>query len=158
MENFLTKLGASSVFITGAEVYTALQLGTVDYAGWTSQAWEVMNFKDVSKYYLSNLALPVGHLTVNVDSWKALDDDLKRAVRLSAAHYSRVVATEYAAAERLLEARMKEGTMIILPEAEIAKMRKAAVQVWDEIAAKTPRCAEAVGIVKDYLRKNAVIK
>lgn len=156
---FLNALGASTVFITGAEVYPALQLGTVDAAGWSSQAWEALNYKEVCKYYLKPaLGFPTCNLLVNMEAWNALPIDLKNALELAAERYTRACMTEALAMERRQEVLMREGAMIVLPDDEVAKMREVAIGVWDEIGAKSPRNAEAVKIVKDYLRAHAVIE
>jgi len=158
-EAFLAKLGASTVMLTGEEIYTALQLGTVDGVGWSAQGWEIENYKEVAQYYIQpSLGVFVGHVQINMDAWNSLPDDLKNVVAWSSEHYARVVSSEFLAAKRKQEAAMQEGVMIVIPDAEVAKMREVALEVWDEIAAKSPRHAAAVEIVKDYLKSQGVIK
>jgi len=152
-EGFLAELGASTIFLPVAEIYTALQLGTVDAAGMSPHAWTGMNYKDVAKYYIQNppLGICTGHLLVNSKDWEALPDDLKNVLGWAAEHYIRIISSEYNNDQRMIEASMEPGRSIVLPPEEVAKMRKRAVKVWDDIAKKSPRCAEAVKMVKDYL-------
>ena len=112
-----------------------------------------MNYKDVAKYYIQNppLGICTGHLLVNAKDWKELPNDLKNVLGWAAEHYVRIVSSEYNNDQRMIEGSMEPGRSIVLPPAEVAKMRKRAVKVWDDIAKKSPRCAEAVKMVKDYL-------
>jgi len=80
MAAFFEEMGASTMWIPGSEIYTGLQLGTMDAATWggegTYYGWK---WYEVAKY-ISKLR-PHGshgeHLTANLDAWNELPDDLK---------------------------------------------------------------------------------
>ena len=78
-----------------------------------------------------NLALPVGHLLVNAKAFNSLSKDLQNIFAWSAERYGRIVASEYAAAERLQESTMNQEAIIRLPAGDLAKMRKIAIETWD---------------------------
>lgn len=159
--DFLVELGAESVSITGGELYTALQLGTVDACTWSSQAMVLMKFYEVCPYYIEPpLSTATTNIAMNMDAWKALPDDLKNVIQWSATEWVYLCCRKYREQEEIMEAEFdKYGvTIITLPEVEVEEMMEAAMKVWDDIAAKSPRCAKAVGIWKDYLKVKGRIK
>lgn len=153
------KLGASPVFLTGSEVYTALQLGTIDGAGWNTRAWDDMHWKEVAKYILLP---PVqshhGELIVNMDAWNSLPDDLKYILKSAAWKAGRMDEQIRIRQERRMYQQLmieSPERVLVMPDAEVAKMRKAAEEVWDNVVAKySPECARAVEAMKEYLRSN----
>jgi TRAP-type C4-dicarboxylate transport system substrate-binding protein len=152
--DLLKELGGSPVFITGAEVYTALQLKTVDAASWTMMAWSHMNFREAAKYYcLPRTANMVVALVVNMDAWKTLPDDLKKIMEWSARDWILYNATHYHAVETTQENQMDSDRMVVLSKADQAIVQKAAFKVWDNIAKMSPRNAKAVELIRNYLRK-----
>jgi len=157
-EELLVKMGVTPVYIAPPEVYTSLQLGTIDGCGFSAQAWDQMNFKEVCKYYVKpGLMFVSGNLLVNTKRWNALPDDLKNVVELSALSYIRDVSSAFIAQERLIEAKIEKDRLMILPQSEVIKMRKIALSVWEKIAQKSAISEKAVKIVKDYLKDNGVL-
>lgn len=158
----VTALGGSTVFITGAEVYTALQLGTVDASTWTMQAWSHMNFQEVAEYYcLPSLQPMVVHLCVNMDSWNSLPDDLKDILHWSAWNWVSYNITQYHDVEMKQENYMRRyepDRICELSAEDQAKVQQVAFGVWDDIAAKSPRTAQAVEIIRSYLTEIGVIE
>jgi TRAP-type mannitol/chloroaromatic compound transport system substrate-binding protein len=81
----LTRMGASSVFMPGAEIYQALQRGVInafEYGGSTSA--NDMGFHEVFKYmYLSLTRAPAdtSGFECRIDKWEALPDDLKQILK-----------------------------------------------------------------------------
>jgi len=155
--SFLEKLGASPLTVAGGEVYTALQLGTIDAATWLPNAWEVNHFNEVAEYYclpqLQNCNLP---LCINLDVWNSLSEDLQYVLLWSSHDWALYNLSEnYTYTTRVENSIMKNEPerMIWLPPEEQEKMRQVAFEVWDEIAAESPKCAEAVAIYRGYLKK-----
>ncbi len=157
--DLLRELGGSPVFMTGGEIYTALELNTLDAASWTMMAWTHMNWKEVAKYYtLPRTANMIVALVLNMDAWKALPQDLKNIVEWSARDWILYCASHYREVEATQENNMEPGRMITLSESDQAKVQQAAFRVWDKIAAMSPRNAKAVEIIKTYLKKIGRIK
>jgi TRAP-type mannitol/chloroaromatic compound transport system substrate-binding protein len=85
-------MGGSPVFISGSEVYSALDKGTIDVGEWTGLADNfAVGFHEVSDAFLyPSFHSPVGVDDVFVDqeAWDALPDDLKRIVEVAVANWS----------------------------------------------------------------------
>jgi len=81
-------LGAETLTIPGAEVYTALNTGLVDGADWSSVGANYkMKFYEVAPYYSRPGDYHVGgmgELTMKMDKWNALPDDLKAILSCAA--------------------------------------------------------------------------
>ena len=75
----MEKLGATPVAIAPEEIYTAMQLGTVDAVGRDFIAWETGNYGEVAEYMIGypSLCCPPLPIIVNPDSWNELPQDLK---------------------------------------------------------------------------------
>jgi len=74
-------MGGSPVFISGSEIYSALDKGTIDVGEWTGLADNFsVGFHEVTEAFIyPSFHSPVGVDDVFVDqeAWDALDDDLK---------------------------------------------------------------------------------
>jgi TRAP-type mannitol/chloroaromatic compound transport system substrate-binding protein len=81
-------LGANTLTIPGAEVYTALNTGLVDAADWSSVGANFkLKFHEVAKYYTRPGDYHVGgmgELTMKQDKWNALPDDIKNILLVAA--------------------------------------------------------------------------
>ncbi|MEM1925360.1 MAG: TRAP transporter substrate-binding protein DctP [Pyrobaculum sp.] len=86
-------LGAKAITLPVGEIYTALQLGTVDCAEWNDYVTNyVLGFHEVAKYVLDpppGMTIHTGvfldnPLVVNPKAWEELPDDLKTVVRVAA--------------------------------------------------------------------------
>lgn len=85
-------MGGSPVFISGSEVYSALDKGTIDVGEWTGLADNyAVGFHEVSDAFLyPSFHSPVGVDDVFVDqeAWDALPDDLKAIFETAVANWS----------------------------------------------------------------------
>lgn len=159
MLDLLEMLGAMPVFLAGEEIFTGLQLGTIDAAGWSSEAWETMKWGEVCKYYtMPHLGQCMAHISVNMDAWNSLPDDLKYILKSAVTVYSYYVVQTDIAMERMLEASIPPERITTLSDEDVEELKKISIQVWDKIAKKSPRCAEGVEIMKEYLRKSGAIE
>ena len=151
---WLDSVGAKTTYIPGPELYTSFATGIIDAAvyGGASDYLD-MSLGEVCNYYLYDpyaVNPNTDYIGVNMDAWNSLPDDLKAI--FEAASWERVlwVGTrfylgEYTAVEEMgLEA-------IRWPAEDIAKLNEAAVPFWEREAARTPRNAKAVQIMKDWL-------
>lgn len=157
---FYGKLGASAMTLTGAEIYQALQLGTVDMAEFND--WLVnmeMGFHEVTDYAIEP-ALHTGstddkELIVNPDAWNKLPEDLQDIVLAcrDCARYLSSIA--YGIANEQARQKWKAGgvQVITLPEEDIAEARRVAARVILEFAERNPQAAEYVRIYATTLRE-----
>ena len=147
-------LGASPVFLTGGEIYTALELGTVDAASWTSIAWSKMNWSEVAKYYCKPRTADMNlGLVVNKKKYDALPEKYKIILDLAAREWIDNMMINYHEIEVLQEKKLDLKRLCVLSPEDQAKVQKMAIQVWDKIAKMSPRNAEAVKIIKAYMKK-----
>lgn len=130
-------LGGSPVIISSAEMYMALQRGTVDGAATGTPAAVSRKVYEVQKYMtVAGFNTAEFVVQANLDWWKGLSPELQKAhTRASqevAAHISQIVAEEEAKA---LDVVKKAGVQVHVPtEAELKALKDATVSVRDAFA------------------------
>lgn len=149
-------MGASPVFLSGAEIYTALATGVVDAVRWGSPA---VNFKialhEVGKYYIqpSPMPAPNNNFLINQGAWDSLPDDIKAMMKQAA----KVASLDYMAQGAQLDAialkAMKETgiEVVTIPDSEWSKMEENVRSLWAEYANEDPLAARAVAMLQEYL-------
>jgi TRAP-type C4-dicarboxylate transport system substrate-binding protein len=155
---FYQALGANGVSVAGGEVYTALQLGTVDAAEYND--WIVnkeMGFHEVTDYVIEpsmhNGVLTEKDLIVNPAAWEELPDDLK-AIVLAARDSARYISSqEFGVMSQLIKTDwVDSGVEVInLPEADVAKMQAVALEFLNTYKAQHPGTAEFLDIYAKVL-------
>lgn len=149
---FYKALGASPVSVSGPEIYTALQLNTVDAAEWMGWRENMeMAFQEVVKYVLE----PASHLggtsnqflLVNPEKWNELPADLKQIVLLARdeARYKSAITVKIDNAAFRHKWEAKGVEVFSLPETEFKKMREIGMKVFKEYAESNP-------VGKEYLK------
>ena len=135
--------------MTGADIYQALQLGTIDGAEYND--WLVnkeMGFNEVTKYViepgLHTGATDDKELIVNPAAWKSLPDDLKGVVTACRDRARYLSATAYEiAGEKAKQEWLDAGVEILnLPEGDVLEARKIAAKVIADFSQKSPLAAE----------------
>jgi len=152
------KLGASPMFLPLEELYTGLAMGTVDASKYAGPAvhWD-LTLMEVAKYEMFPSSLGpqmAGNLVFSLDTWKALPDDLKHINEMAAWDAGYRYYTQYQIENLKAIERMKEeyGVEVMsLPAAELAKVESLREEVWDEVAAKGPRAAKGIAILKELM-------
>lgn len=156
--DLLKELGASMVSVSGSELYTALATAVIDgcvYGGFKTQ-WNLGNHEQTNYIMWPKIMSVHGpwNLLINMDSWNALDDDLKAIVETAWIQQEALnFINKYNGDIEYLAKMQAYGLKVVtLPEAEQAKMVEAAKVVWASIAAEDEYCARAVGLLEDYLK------
>lgn len=156
ISDLFSHFGAGVVVLPGSEVFNALETGIVDAADW---AWLDLNDKtglfDICDYaFYAPHSMGVTELSIGMDAWEALEDDLKELVTAETAAYSAELKTMLDAAETEAEARVAaKGTQLIRwPETERAKIRAAQVGIWNGMAEKSSFAREAVESHRAFMR------
>jgi len=165
MSEWLTKLGATTTYIPGGELYTALATGVVDGAHWGDAGpMYVMKFHEVLKNYMKPEPI-VGswnNLIINMDIWKSLTPLQQKAIETAAmacGDFRSTENTRVLAQTSLNKMETEWGVKVnTLGPADIAAMTEAAKLVWEETAKKDPVNAKAVGMMKDFLRELGYLK
>lgn len=156
--DFLKSMGAAVVVLPGGEVYSALDKGVVDAADWSSPALNLMSgHHRVAKYfnYPGYHSLPQADFTVNKREWEKLPDDIKAILEVAVREWAFDFSQRAFIADLEAVGKMQsEGAVLVKwSDENLAKVRKIAEKVWDEWAAKSPRCKEAIDLQKAWLRK-----
>jgi TRAP-type mannitol/chloroaromatic compound transport system substrate-binding protein len=153
----LNKLGAAATFIPHSDVYMALQLGTIDGSGTAEFFYGMMKYYELCPYYVTFPLLGGASTTnfiIDQDAYNELPQDLKDILEVAG------VWTDF---DYNLKTMMRNvemygnfsewGTTPIKMSDEAAlEMTEVALEFVDEVAAKSPRCAELADILKDYMR------
>lgn len=150
--DFVRKLGGVPVVIPGAELYTAMQLGTIDGVLYGAEAVAAANLQDFcnTMIYSPNWNTGAGHWIVNGNTWDALPEDLQNVIEFAAQYGNAAHTMNYAAEEarNMLVLEQAGMTMLRPSDEELASLRDAAQETWDDVAAKSDLAASAVAIVR----------
>jgi len=155
---YLESVGARTVYIPVSEVYTAFATGTIDacvYGGATD--YLDLSMGEVAKYYVYEpyvLNPNTNNYLINMDAWNSLPDDLKAIFEIAAWEQTLWCSTRSNLEEYTgIEEMGLEG--VYWPAEDIKEFTEAAVPFWEEEAAKSPRCAKAVQIVRDWMEMSS---
>jgi len=139
----MKKLGAAVTPLPTAEVYSALEKGVIDFAdrGGLAANYDA-GLYEVAKYII----LPGFHqpttatcFVANLAAWKKLPGDIKAILETAAREASAELFQLHVVKgmEALEKFKAKGCKVIYLPPSEIKKIRKVAMEVWEEYAKKS---------------------
>ena len=129
-------MGGSPVFISGSEVYSALDKGTIDVGEWTGLADNyAVGFHEVTDAFLyPSFHSPVGVDDVFVDqeAWDALPDDLKAIFESAVANWSQYQWQNMYVADTEALNQFKEAgdEHVIWSEEDMIEVRTMAKEAW----------------------------
>lgn len=159
---FLKSIGATPISIAPAEMYLALQRGTIDGVIYPYYTLETYKFYEVVDYVISPSVcsgLEVSFFA-NLDAWNKLPPDIQKVVEEAAkeiAHKYMEAAIEYDQ-EVLAKAEEKGVKRINLPAEEVEKMREFARSSWEWAAGKSEEGPELLNFVIEFLKEKGVLK
>ena len=150
---FLARFGVVPVTVPYEDATVAVQTGVLDGIAWSGITEDyTVGWADITKYYLTNniSGAWAGSYIANTDKWNALPEHLQTLFKLSmdSSHYYRQHWYWWGEAHYRTTGGKLELTTI--PEAEWKTVEDEAMKFWDEIAAKSPRSAKIVDILKNY--------
>lgn len=161
MADYVKMLGATPVSIPPAELFMALKLGTIDGSANTDWYLDAFKLGEMTKYYLlPNPVNPAGNVSINMDAWMALDEDLREALAKALEDSWWGWMSGYGA-ERLQIANtvlpQKYGVQYLtLPPEEVEWIEKQArIKLWDPKRKISPAVNEGIDILiktHEYLR------
>jgi TRAP-type C4-dicarboxylate transport system substrate-binding protein len=152
------RLGATPVLLPAGELYMALKLGTIDGSQIALDFLESSKLKEVWKNYVvsPNYSVIVGNFVINMDTFNRLPKDIKSLIENHVHHVLLENSLNNAVWEKYLATKaIKENPSFKLVEwsdKDAAAVRKIGISTWDTVAAKSPRCARLVDIVKEQMR------
>jgi TRAP-type mannitol/chloroaromatic compound transport system substrate-binding protein len=150
---FMTRFGVVPVTVPYEDVQMALSTGDLDGVCWCAiTEMYTVGWADALKYYLTNNVCGawIGSYFVNTDKWNALPEHLRTLFTLTcdSSHYFRQHWYWWGEAHYRVNEKKLELTTIA--DAEWKTVEDEAQKFWDETAAKSPRCARVVQILKEY--------
>ena len=158
--DLITNLGAVPVTLAPAELYMALQTGTVDGVIMPNYTIGTLNLWDVAKGLMGPpFGQVAGDMYVNLEVYNGLSDDLKEIVEEAAEdamhHYLETLSTKM---DEILELAEREHgvTMITLADEEYAKILEAAAPILDQTAARSPGSAKIIQLMREYLAEKGI--
>ena len=150
---FLTQFGVVPVTLPWEDVEVAMQTGELDGIWWCG-ATEInsVGWSNVLTHYLTNNINGgwIGSYFVNSERWAEVPEHLKQLYILSmdSSNYYRQHWYWWGEAHYRTTGGKLELTTI--PEEEWKTVEDMALAFWDEVAAKSPRNAKVVDILKKY--------
>ncbi len=150
---FLQRFGVVPVTLPWEDIEMAVQTGELDGITWSGITEDyTVGWADVTKYYLTNniSGAWVGSYFANTERWEALPEHLKTLFRLcmDSSHYYR--QHWYWWGEAFYRTTGGKLQLTTIPDAEWKTVENEAHKFWDEIAAKSPRNAKVVQILREY--------
>jgi TRAP-type C4-dicarboxylate transport system substrate-binding protein len=163
LAEWLRECGASTVFIPGGEVYTALATGVVDGATW-GDAGPMYEFKihEVLKSYMLPDPILGAWLSIliNKDVWDKFSPEQRIAIKAATLAAGNIIYNH----TRVIYARalvdMVKNWRVqktVLSEEEQEKAKELAMKSWDRIAKKDPLNAKVIDMIKAFLGEREVV-
>ena len=156
LQTYLSSIGAAASYLPGSEIYAALSSGVVDGAHWGAvQGSDSMKFYDVNKYHLRtplNFAQTDIWL-INKKAMEKLPQDIQDIIKATLDEHFWLRTNQYQYLEDITLAKVQKekGVQVLtLPPEDYVKMKDAAMAIWDDVATKSPECAKAVEMLKDF--------
>lgn len=154
---FFDAIGGAPVSIAGGEIYMAAKLGTIEGTFWDAAGMADMKFHEVMKYAILPGWCPAQHqeIYVNLDKWNALNDwQRDRIMEVFKPTYFETSELHMKKVQASLDTLVQSGGEVInLPDDEVRKMRKIAVEkVWPKIAEKSELCKQGIEKWEEFLK------
>ena len=160
---YVQALGGSPVSIPKGEVYMAMKLGTIDGYLMGPSGLEEVKLKEVTDYYVvdPNTNTIGANFLFNLDSLNALPADIRELIQSNAKYVTSYFTNQFYTLSRwILYSVERQGytKAVSWSEADKAKVRELSIALWDDVAAKSPRCARLVEIVRAQAKDMNKIK
>ncbi|WP_172723950.1 MULTISPECIES: TRAP transporter substrate-binding protein DctP [Neorhizobium] len=148
-------LGGSPVVLPGGEIFSALEKGVIDGAGWTTIGVAANNWFNVAKYIQRPTFGQSGYLLLmSLDKWRGLDPERQKLLSEVAAKYEKSAVQQFTDLSNQDHQRLlKEGMTITELTPDAQQKLKAAwfTGVMDLGAQKSPEQVK-------FIRETAVAK
>lgn len=135
VNNVFTAVGATPVNLPGSEVYTSLEKGVIDASDYTVFATnQAQGMNDIARFpiYPGFHSMPTMQMTLNLDVWNSLPEDLRKIVQKNAIRFRDYMIEEHHKLDdkAVAEAKAKGIEVVSWPSEEVAKFREIAKTQW----------------------------
>jgi TRAP-type mannitol/chloroaromatic compound transport system substrate-binding protein len=158
----LAKAGGTPILLSGGELYTALERGTIDATEWAGPYHDKrLGLYRAAKYYY----YPGWHepgttleLIINGTAWKSLPEDLQKIVEIAATALNQKMFAEFEALniKALRELQDKYHVKVLeFPAEVINKLKQLTAETLDEEAAKNADFKKVYEAYKQFQKDNS---
>lgn len=135
-------IGAAPVTLPGSEVFAALERGVIDGTDWgTLSMNQDLGYHKIAPYpiYPGLHSMPAGEVSINMDRWNALPDDLKALVHMAVRDFNNdmINSLEVADIKAVADAQAEGAEIIDWSAEERKKLRTEAAKVWADYGTKS---------------------
>ncbi len=155
--------GAAPVNLPGSEVFTSLDKGVIDAADYTVFSTnQAQGMHDVATHpvYPGFHSMPLVEVSMNLEKWNALPDDLKQVMEESVAAFAQKQVSTLNEADEAAVLEAKEGGEVTVhdwSEEERAKFRQIAMGEWEKVAERSDNAKKVYETLTSYLTENGLI-
>jgi TRAP-type mannitol/chloroaromatic compound transport system substrate-binding protein len=153
----IAEVGAKPVNIPAGELYTALQLGTIDALEWIGPAIDVnMGFQQVANYYYTGWHEPAAELQflVNPEKFNTLPKDIQFAVKLAMREAAYDMSVHFihanAAAWKSMKTKHPNVEIKSFPDDVYKALKDKTQVVLDKVSKKSAMAKEVIESQRDY--------
>ncbi len=135
------KVGVGVSTLPGSEVYTALERGKIEATDWGTLGMnDELGYDKIAPYaiYPGIHSLGAADISINMDVWNDLPDDLKAILVIAARELNRDSLMVNAMLDAKFVAARDPSTLIDWSSEERKKLRAVAQEVWADWATKSP--------------------
>lgn len=133
-------VGVGVSTLPGSEVYTALERGKIEATDWGTLGMnDELGYGKIAEYaiYPGIHSLPAADISINMDVWNKLPDDLKAILQIAAREFNQDSLMANAMLDAKFAASRDPATLVNWSAEERKKLRTIAQTVWAEWAEKS---------------------
>jgi TRAP-type mannitol/chloroaromatic compound transport system substrate-binding protein len=153
----IRRAGGTPVSIPGAEIFTALQNGTIDAAEWVGPLNDLAFglFRAARYYYYPGWQEPGSALEgiVNADAWATLPEDLQAIVEIACKAATTDMYAEFEARNgQALNSLINDHEVELMrfPDEVLAELQRLSIEVIEEVANSDPMAGRVWDSMKAY--------
>jgi TRAP-type mannitol/chloroaromatic compound transport system substrate-binding protein len=157
----MSKLGVLAVTVPLGELYTSLEMGTIDAVEWISPAFDMnMGFQKITKYYYTGWQEPASDIQFlfNKKVYDRMPKDLQVILKTAFAKVASDVLNHSIYANSLAWEKIKKDNPDVkvksFPKDVMNALKKANNQILNEQAAKDPLFKEILDSQRAFLKKS----
>lgn len=156
----MSKLGVLAVTVPLGELYTSLEMGTIDAVEWISPVFDMnMGFQKLAKYYYTGWQEPASdtQFLVNKRVYDKLPKDLQLILKTAMAQIANNILDQSIYGNSLAWEKIKKENPDVqvksFPKDVMHALEKANDEILNEQAAKDPIFKEILDSQRDFLKK-----
>ena len=154
------KLGVGVSTLPGTEVYTALERGKVEATDWGTLGMnDELGYDDIAPYaiYPGVHSMPASDVTLNLDVWNGLPDDLKQVLQEATVAFNQDSIQANRELDESFAAKRDPATLVKWGAEERRELRAVAQEVWAEWAEKSEMARRIYDSHVAYMKEHGLL-